>query len=56
MAAVLEVAGISPAQAALVIGFVLPFDRILDMWRTMVNVTGDLAVARVIQAGEAGRS
>lgn len=52
MAAVLEVVGISPAQAALVIGFVLPFDRILDMWRTMVNVTGDLAVARVVQAGE----
>jgi len=51
MAAVLEVVGITPAQAALVIGFVLPFDRILDMWRTMVNVTGDLAVARVIQDG-----
>lgn len=48
MAAVLEVIGVSPAQIALVIGFVLPFDRVLDMWRTVVNVTGDLAVATAV--------
>jgi Na+/H+-dicarboxylate symporter len=52
MAAVLEVIGISPAQIGLVIGFVLPFDRILDMWRTVVNVTGDLAVATAISRWE----
>lgn len=52
LAAVLEVIGISAAQAALVIGFVLPFDRILDMWRTVVNVTGDLAVTTAVAASE----
>lgn len=48
MAVVLDVIGISPGQAALIIGFLLPFDRILDMWRTVVNVTGDLAVATTV--------
>lgn len=52
MAAVLEVTGITPAQTALVIGFVLPFDRLLDMWRTLVNVTGDLAVVRAVSRWE----
>jgi len=58
MAAVLEVIGMSPAQTALVIGFVLPFDRVLDMWRTLVNVTGDLAVARAVEQweGQGGRT
>ncbi|OWK27996.1 proton/sodium-glutamate symport protein [Sphingomonas mucosissima] len=52
MAAVLEVIGITPEQTALVIGFLLPFDRILDMWRTVINVTGDLAVATCVAAIE----
>jgi Na+/H+-dicarboxylate symporter len=52
MAAVLGVVGIGVDQTALVIGFLLPFDRILDMWRTVVNVTGDLAVATVVGAWE----
>ncbi|MFN3945779.1 MAG: dicarboxylate/amino acid:cation symporter [Allosphingosinicella sp.] len=54
MAAVLDVVGIGAAQTALVIGFLLPFDRVLDMWRTVVNVSGDLAVATVVarQEGE----
>jgi Na+/H+-dicarboxylate symporter len=52
MAAVLEVIGIRPEQTALVIGFLLPFDRILDMWRTVINVTGDLAVATSVAAME----
>lgn len=52
MAAVLEVIGIAPAQVALVIGFVLPFDRLLDMWRTVVNVTGDIAVATSVAKWE----
>lgn len=45
LATVLSVIGISDAQTALIIGFILPFDRILDMMRTVVNVTGDAAVA-----------
>ncbi|NCP12852.1 MAG: dicarboxylate/amino acid:cation symporter [Sphingomonadales bacterium] len=52
MAAVLDVIGITPDQTALVIGFLLPFDRILDMWRTVINVTGDLAVATSVAAME----
>jgi dicarboxylate/amino acid:cation (Na+ or H+) symporter, DAACS family len=34
------------------IGVVLGIDRILDMSRTVVNVTGDLAVATCVAAGE----
>ena len=48
MAAVLETIGMQPAQIAIVIGFILPFDRILDMMRTVTNVTGDLAVATTV--------
>lgn len=52
LAAVLEVIGISAAQTAIVIGFVLPFDRVLDMMRTATNVTGDLAVATAVAKSE----
>lgn len=54
MAAVLSVVGISDAQSALIIGFILPFDRLLDMMRTVPNVIGNLANATVIArwAGE----
>lgn len=52
LAAVLTAIGISPAQAALVVGFILPFDRLLDMARTVPNVTGDLAVATVVARWE----
>ncbi|TAJ72755.1 MAG: dicarboxylate/amino acid:cation symporter [Phenylobacterium sp.] len=54
MAAVLSVVGISDAQSALIIGFILPFDRLLDMMRTVPNVVGNLANATVIArwAGE----
>ena len=38
LAAVLQVIGVSPAQTALMVGFILPFDRILDMTRTVANV------------------
>jgi Na+/H+-dicarboxylate symporter len=44
-ATVLATFGITDAQTALIVGFILPFDRILDMARTTVNVTGDAAVA-----------
>ncbi|MBX3430101.1 MAG: dicarboxylate/amino acid:cation symporter [Hyphomonadaceae bacterium] len=48
LAAVLTAIGITPEQTALVVGFILPFDRILDMMRTTTNVTGDLAVATTV--------
>lgn len=44
--------GISEAQAALIIGFIFPFDRLLDMMRTMTNVTGDAAVATAVAKWE----
>ena len=40
MAAVMGAIGISPEQIAIVIGFILPFDRPLDMLRTVVNICG----------------
>lgn len=52
LAAVLGSVGVSPAQTAIIVGFILPFDRILDMMRTVVNVTGDLAVATVVAKSE----
>lgn len=47
-AAALEQVGVNDAQALLVIGFIYPFDRILDMMRTLTNVTGDAAVATAV--------
>ncbi len=52
LAAVLTAIGITPEQTALVVGFILPFDRILDMMRTATNVTGDLAVATTVAKWE----
>ena len=34
------------------IGIILGVDRLLDMCRTTVNVTGDLAAAVVVSRGE----
>ncbi len=44
--------GIPEAQAFLIIGFILPFDRLLDMMRTLTNVTGDAAVATAVAKWE----
>ena len=52
LAAVLGVIGISAEQTALVVGFLLPFDRPLDMLRTAVNVTGDLSVCTAVAKWE----
>ena len=43
---------IPEAQALLIIGFILPFDRLLDMMRTLTNVTGDAAVATAVAKWE----
>ena len=52
LAAVLESIGLSAGQTAIIVGFILPFDRILDMMRTVVNVTGDLSVATIVAKSE----
>ncbi|MGN6269652.1 MAG: dicarboxylate/amino acid:cation symporter [Sphingomonas sp.] len=52
LAAVLAAIGIGPEQTAVLVGFVLPFDRVLDMTRTIPNVTTDLACATAIARWE----
>ncbi len=49
---VLGTFGVTLDQYTLVIAFILPFDRILDMMRTVTNVTGDLAVATTVAKWE----
>jgi Na+/H+-dicarboxylate symporter len=44
--------GLDPTQSALVVAFIFPFDRILDMMRTLTNITGDLAVTSVVAKWE----
>jgi Na+/H+-dicarboxylate symporter len=48
LAAVLSTFGLTAEQTALIVGFILPFDRILDMVRTVPNVVSDLAVATTV--------
>tara|TARA_B110000196_G_scaffold277904_1_gene256706 strand:+ start:106 stop:519 length:414 start_codon:yes stop_codon:yes gene_type:complete len=48
MIIVLESVGLNPAWIALI----FPVDRILDMCRTVVNVTGDGAVSTLVAASE----
>lgn len=45
LAAVLSVIGLGAEQTALIVGFILPFDRPLDMLRTVPNCTSDLSVS-----------
>lgn len=45
---VLQSVGLNPAWIAII----LPVDRILDMIRTVVNVTGDVTVSSIIAKGE----
>ncbi|WP_010123429.1 dicarboxylate/amino acid:cation symporter [Sphingomonas sp. KC8] len=52
LAAVLTAIGITPEQTAIIVGFILPFDRILDMMRTVPNVTADLAIATTVARWE----
>jgi Na+/H+-dicarboxylate symporter len=52
LAAVLSAVGIAPEQTALVVGFVLPFDRLLDMTRTVPSACANLAVAVTVAKWE----
>jgi len=51
-ATVLSVIGVTDVQSTLIIAFILPFDRLLDMMRTLTNVTGDIAVACTVAKWE----
>lgn len=50
--AVLGTFGVTLDQYTLIIAFILPFDRLLDMMRTVTNVTGDIAVACTVAKSE----
>ncbi len=52
LAIVLETFGVTPEHTAIIVGFILPVDRIMDMARTAVNVTGDAAVATAVAKWE----
>ncbi len=52
LAAVLSAVGVAPEQTALIVGFVLPFDRLLDMTRTVPSASANLTVATVVARWE----
>ena len=52
LAAVLSSVGVAPEQTALVVGFVLPFDRLLDMTRTVPSASANLTVTTTIARWE----
>ncbi|MDB5455413.1 MAG: dicarboxylate/amino acid:cation symporter [Caulobacter sp.] len=52
LAAVLSVIGVPDSQTAIIVGFILPFDRVLDMIRTVPNATTNLATATTVARWE----
>ncbi len=52
LAAVLSAVGVAPEQTALVVGFVLPFDRLLDMTRTVPSASANLTVTTAVAQWE----
>lgn len=52
LAAVLSSVGVPAEQTALVVGFVLPFDRLLDMTRTVPSASANLTVATTVARWE----
>lgn len=52
LAAMLGAVGIGAEQTALVVGLVLPFDRLLDMTRTVPSVSANLTVATLVARAE----
>ncbi len=52
LAIVLDVFNFPASEVAVIVGFIFPFDRLLDMMRTVVNVTGDAAVATSVAKWE----
>lgn len=51
LAAMLSAVGVAPEQTALVVGLVLPFDRLLDMTRTVPSASANLTVATLVARG-----
>jgi Na+/H+-dicarboxylate symporter len=49
---VLETFGVSVEHQAIMLGLLFPVDRVMDMARTAVNVTGDAAVATAVAKWE----
>ena len=56
LAAVLGAAGVTAEQTALIVGFILPFDRVLDMTRTVPSASANLTVTAVVAALEGKRA
>jgi Na+/H+-dicarboxylate symporter len=56
LAAVLGAAGVTAEQTALIVGFILPFDRLLDMTRTVPSASANLTVTAVVAALEGKRA
>jgi Na+/H+-dicarboxylate symporter len=52
LAIVLNTFGVPAEQVAIIVGFILPVDRIMDMARTATNVSGDAAVATAVAKWE----
>ncbi|MBS0504448.1 MAG: dicarboxylate/amino acid:cation symporter [Proteobacteria bacterium] len=52
LAAMLGAVGVGPEQTALVVGLVLPFDRLLDMTRTVPSASANLTVATLVARAE----
>lgn len=52
LAAMLSAVGVGAEQTALIVGLVLPFDRLLDMTRTVPSASANLAVATLVACGE----
>ena len=52
LAAVLSAVGVSAEQTALVVGFVLPVDRLLDMTRTVASASANLTVTSTVARWE----
>jgi len=52
LAAVLSAVGVSAEQTALIVGFVLPFDRLLDMTRTIASASANLTVTATVARWE----
>lgn len=48
LAAVLAAVGVGPGDTALIVGLVLPFDRLLDMTRTVPSASANLTVAACV--------
>ncbi|MEH3046108.1 dicarboxylate/amino acid:cation symporter [Sphingomonas adhaesiva] len=52
LAAMLSAVGVGAEQTALVVGLVLPFDRLLDMTRTVPSASANLTVATLVARNE----